>query len=136
MGAEDAARHDELMKELTQKYPSNEVSEFVRYKNVQTALEVTGEDPVSAFAGILLLILKLKLQFDLNAEQPFSAVVTLPRRFDGLNEVVEDDKSDEYKTKVQVSLYRNTESKKGFTLDIKRLDGDFFAVKDFYHSLY
>jgi len=41
--------------------PSGEVSEFVRFKAVQPVLEVHGEEPLSTFAGILLLISKLKL---------------------------------------------------------------------------
>ena len=79
----------EYTKTLKQKYPAGEVSEFVRYKMTQPILEVGGEEPTTTFAGILLLITMLKLQFDLRDDKAFSATVTLPRWDDGLTDIDE-----------------------------------------------
>lgn len=61
----------------------------------------------------------------------------LPPRYDGLNEVDEEEQESlENYTTVQVSLYKNSEDKKGFIVDIKKVNGDLFAIRDFYHLMY
>ncbi len=43
---------------------------------------------------------------------------TLPRRYDGLTDVDEEEEAEESKTKVQVSMFKN--GKEGFLIDIKK----------------